>query len=58
MKIKDEIPFTTGGVSVYIEEIKKELERLRPYVNEFNRLKNRLKIAEERLRARSVILAP
>ena len=51
-KIKDEVPITTDGIRVYIEEAKKRLEVLLPYVNEFNKLKNRIKIANERLQGR------
>lgn len=47
--ISDEIPFTTDALRLYIKEAIKELEKLRPSVNQFNRLKNRLKTAKERL---------
>ena len=52
MKILDEIPFTNEALNIYISEAEKEMERIKPFVSEFNKLKNRIKIAKERLKSR------
>ena len=52
--IKDEVPFTTEAVKMYIIETEKRLEYLKIYVSEYNRLKNRLKFAKERLKKRNL----
>lgn len=50
--IIDELPFTTEALVIYIEEAKKRVDFLKSYVSEFNKLKNRLKIAQDRLSGR------
>ena len=51
-KIIDEISFTTDALLIYVEEAKKRRSYLRQFVSEDNKLKNRIKVAEERLNNR------
>lgn len=43
MKIINELPFTSEALKIYIEEAIKCINQLTPAVNEFNRLKHKLK---------------
>ena len=52
-KITDELPFTTEALRLYIEEGKKELDRLAPMVSLHNKIQARIKKAQERLGSRS-----
>lgn len=54
MRIIDEILFTTDALIIYVSEAKKRRDYLRQFVSEDNKLKNRIKIAEERLNSRYI----
>jgi hypothetical protein len=52
--IEKEVPFTTEAIKIYIKETEKRIKFLQPYVSEFDKLKNRLKFAKERLEKRKI----
>lgn len=47
--IAEEIPQTKDGLYAYISEAEKEIEKLKPSVSVFNKLKIRVKLCRERL---------
>lgn len=49
MEIEQEIPFTNEALDIYILEANKRIEQLRPFVSEYNKLKNRVRVAKERI---------
>ena len=48
--LSEELPFTNEALKIFIDEVEKEIERLSPYVSQFNKFKRRLKLARERLK--------
>ena len=50
--LTDELPFVTEALEIYVKETYKRMEQIKPFVLEHNRLKRRIKIANERLATR------
>lgn len=49
IQVEKEIPVTNDGLYAYLEEANKRIKYLKPFVNEFNRLKIRIKACKDRL---------
>ena len=54
MTIEQEIPFTNDALKIYIDEIDKRMDYLNKFVSEYRKLKFRRKVAENRIKNRSV----
>ena len=47
--LQDEIPFTNSAIRIYVKEAEKRMKILFPNLQEYRKLKRRIKMAQKRL---------